>query len=389
MSVENIATIQVQVTGEVTRPGAYAVNGMATVLNALYQAGGPTKSGTFRQIKLVRANQPDRAVDLYQVLMEGSKKQDYPLEDGDMLFVPPVGSTITVTGEVVRPGRYEPIFPLTLAGAIKMAGGTKASGYLQDVQVERIQNNQYRVLISQPVTNGASKPVFALQPGDAVTVVSVPPDRTNQVSISGPVRAPGIYGYKEGMKVADLLDLAQGISQDKEVYPARADVLRIDPLTGPQILSFNLDKALKGDPASNFALCKLDRVFIYQPDQVAFRPKLVTIAGAVARPGTYKRAEGMRVSDAVAAAGGTLPQAYLIRADLLRRKNNETTELVRIDLRSAMTGDPDANVSLQDRDELTIYTSKDVKWQQRTVRIEGAVQRPGLYTRSDNMHVRT
>jgi len=387
VAVEKISTIRVQVAGEVAKPGTYVMPGMATVFSALYQAGGPTKAGTFRNIKLVREGRPDRRIDLYNFLIKGSKQDDVPLEDGDLIFVPPVGGTIVVEGEVVRPGRYEPDFPITLGEALKMAGDVKPGGYLQTVQVERIENGEYKVLLSAPLKDHNGKAMFALMPGDLISVKAVRPDRTNQVVISGPVGAPGMYGLKDGMRVADLVKLAQGLDPKKEVYMARADILRTDPLKGTEILTFDLARALQGDPEHNLPLAKLDRLFIYEPDQIIFRPKVVTVLGAVSKPGVYKRTDGMRISDLVAAAGGVLPDAYLDRADMIRRAEDHSLSLERINLRAALSGDPTANIKLQDRDEVTVFTIDEAVWRDQTVRIEGAIQRPGVYARSKNMRI--
>lgn len=387
VAVDKLSTIRIQVSGEVAKPGTYVMTGMATVFSALYQAGGPTKSGTFRKLSLVREGRPPRRVDLYEFLLKGSKEDDVPLEDGDLVFVPPVGGTIVVDGEVVRPGRYEPDFPITLADALKMAGGAKPGGYLQSVQVERVENGQYKVLLSAPLKDGDGKAGCVLEPGDQVTVSAVRTDRTNQVEVSGPVGAPGIYGFKDGMRVADLVSLAQGLDSKTEVYTGRADVLRTNPLGSPEILTLDLQRALSGDPDHNLELRKLDRLFVYEPEQVVFRPRLVTVLGAVAKPGIYRRTDGMCVSDVIAAAGGVLPDAYLVRADMIRRSSDDSTELARIDLQSALSRDVSANLELRDRDEITVYTLDEAAWRDRTVRIEGTVQRPGVYARSENMRI--
>lgn len=384
VTVQAMSAVQVQVTGDAVRPGTYVLNGLATVTNALYQAGGPQKTGSMRHISLLRSGHPAKNIDLYDFVLKGNKDKDVILKDGDSIFVYPVGPTIVISGEVVRPGRYEPDFPMTLGQAIKMAGGTKPGGYLKSVQVERVENGEYRVLLSENIDGKTS---FALQPGDQVIVSTVRQDPTNQVEINGLVGAPGMYGYKDGMRVSELIKMSQGLAKDKEIYGPRADILRIEPLKGTQIISFNLDKALNGDVSNNIELHKLDRVFVYSPDQVAFQPRLVTLEGCVARPGTYKRTGGMRVSDAIAAGGGVLPQAYLQRANLIRIKPDNTTSLIRVDLQEALSGVPEANVELQDRDKLTVYTHDEVQWQNHNVRIEGAVQKPGTYTRSENMRV--
>lgn len=387
VALDKLSTIRVQVSGEVAKPGTYAMTGMATVFGALCQAGGPTKSGTFRRLSLVREGRPPRQIDLYRFLLNGSKQDDTPLEDGDLVFVPPVGGTIVVEGEVTRPGRYEPDFPLTLADALKMAGGAKTGGYLQTLQVERVENGEYKLLLSAPLGGVDGKDGFVIKPGDQVTVLAVRPDRTNQVVVQGPVGAPGMYGLREGMRVSDLIKLAQGLDAKTEVYTGRADILRVDPLKGSEILTFDLARALAGDPEADIVLKKLDTLFVYRPEQVEFRPRVVTIVGEVLKPGVYMRTDGMRVSDLVAAAGGVLPDAYLDRADMVRHSEPDTTELARVQLRSALSGDANANLKLQDRDELTVYSLSQAGWRDRTVRIEGAVQRPGVYARSGSMRV--
>jgi len=45
------------------------------------------------------------------------------------------------------------------------------------------------------------------------------------VSVSGPLRAPGMFGFAEGMRVRDLVKLAQGLDPNKEAYGGRADIL--------------------------------------------------------------------------------------------------------------------------------------------------------------------
>eukprot|EP01031_Cornospumella_fuschlensis_P048538 gene48538-59441_t len=46
--------IRVYVTGFTQKPGAYSVSSLSTVVNALMQAGGPSASGSFRNIELRR-----------------------------------------------------------------------------------------------------------------------------------------------------------------------------------------------------------------------------------------------------------------------------------------------------------------------------------------------
>lgn len=387
VSIDKMSSIVVQVAGAVVRPGSYKFTGMASVFDALYKAGGPTAAGSFRQVTLARDGAAKRVVDLYGFLVNGDKSQDVPLRDGDLLFVPPVGKTIVVYGEVVRPGRYEPTFPLSLAAAVKLAGGAKPSGFLQTVSIERVVDGEYKTLVNAKLNDLGGKSSVAVEPGDQVTVMSIKAERTNMVSISGPVNAPGPYAFSEGLRVSDLVKAAQGLSKDVEIHFRRADILRIEEGKSPSILSFDLQKALAGDAVQDVKLQKLDRVFLYVPEQVEFRTNYFTITGAVSKPGAYRRANAARASDAVAAAGGILPNAYLARADMIRHGDNNTREIIRLNLDAALQGSQKDDPLLSDRDEITVYTYDQIRSNFTTVRVVGSVQRPGLYDRADNMRV--
>lgn len=387
LAVDKITPVSIRVAGAVVRPGTYLLPGSSTVFDALYKVGGPTAEGTMRKIALTRSGQPKLTIDLYDFLIEGSKAQDIPLRDGDVIFVPSVGQTIMIDGEVLRAGRYEPSFPLTLGGAISLAGGAKPSGYLQNVSIERVENSEYKIQLEAPVAVLASHADFTIRPGDEITVSSIRSEKTNRVSIEGPVNAPGTYGLKDKMRVSDLVKAAQGLSKNDEIHWKRADILRVDPVQGATLMTFDLAKAMKGDADSDVELRKLDRVFIYVPDQVNYRTNYCKIAGSVAKPGSYRRTDGMKFSDIIAAAGGVMPNAYVARADIVRWGQENHRELVRVDIASALAGRELDDIVLTDRDEISIYTQDQVKAGFPMVRISGAVQRPGMYDRTESMRV--
>ena len=63
VTLGNVRSIKVTLTGEVTYPGTYTVSSLATVFNALYVAGGPSKNGSFRTIRVIRGNKVVRTLD--------------------------------------------------------------------------------------------------------------------------------------------------------------------------------------------------------------------------------------------------------------------------------------------------------------------------------------
>ncbi|MGD9497253.1 MAG: SLBB domain-containing protein, partial [Armatimonadota bacterium] len=123
LSVSAQRTIEVWVSGDVTRPGRYPLTGMATILDALYAAGGPSPVGSYRRVVLTRVGAPTVEFDLYDYLLAGSRERDVLLNPGDTIFVPAVGAEVGLDGEVRRPARYELAEEATIGDVVAMAGG--------------------------------------------------------------------------------------------------------------------------------------------------------------------------------------------------------------------------------------------------------------------------
>jgi protein involved in polysaccharide export with SLBB domain len=83
----SLRTIQILIAGEANKPGNYGVSSLSTVLNALYECGGPSDLGSFRQIELIRGNKVIDTIDLYPYLTKGILKKDYRLEERDVIRI--------------------------------------------------------------------------------------------------------------------------------------------------------------------------------------------------------------------------------------------------------------------------------------------------------------
>jgi len=77
---------RISVVGLVDKPGMVALKSNFTLLNALYQAGGPTKRADLSRVQLVHDGTPR----YYNVagLTHGNAAQNPVLADGDLVFVP-------------------------------------------------------------------------------------------------------------------------------------------------------------------------------------------------------------------------------------------------------------------------------------------------------------
>ena len=104
VTMGQLRTIRVFVLGDVNSPGSYVVSGMATISGALYRSGGISEIGTLRRIQLKRKGQVVSIFDAYDLLVRGDTSGDRRLQPGDVIFVPPIGKTVSVAGAVNRPG---------------------------------------------------------------------------------------------------------------------------------------------------------------------------------------------------------------------------------------------------------------------------------------------
>jgi protein involved in polysaccharide export with SLBB domain len=393
VSMNKLRTIQVYVVGEASVPGAYTVSSLSTVINALIFAGGPTKNGSLRKIRVVRAGREPVQIDLYDFLLGGDKAKDVRLADGDTIFVPLLGPVVGVAGDVKRPAIYEMAKPMALREILDLAGGITFAGWLQRVQVERIESHQKRIVVDFDLSDGADraqqqKPLETMvRDGDVVKVFPVAGTEQNAIYLEGHVVRPGKYEFRPGMKLSDLLNYDVFLPQVNLEY---AEIVRlVPPDFHPVTIPFNLGKLLEGDPSANLELNRFDRIHLFRWDEKGKRS--ASVEGLVYQPAEYRLIDGMRVKDLIEAAGGLQKDAYLDRAEVTRRQTEPNgvyhTERVNIDLRRALAGDPQYNVTLQDHDRLSVFPMLGLEYDEQYVTVSGLVHSPKQYRLFEGMRL--
>ena len=129
-SVGQMRRVSVTVAGEVNAPGVKLLTGLSTPLDALVLALGVKKSGSLRNIKIIRGGK-SLHYDLYHVLLADGHQADIRLADGDRIVVPPVGNVVAVSGWVRRPAIYE-LAPgqrrISVRHLLQLSGGLQVRG---------------------------------------------------------------------------------------------------------------------------------------------------------------------------------------------------------------------------------------------------------------------
>ena len=390
VSTGTLRTIKVYVLGEVNKPGGYTLPSLSTSFTALYYSGGPTLNGSLRNIKILRNGKTISVVDLYAYLTRGDKSKDVQLEDEDIIFIPPVGERAAVAGEVFRPAIYELKEDDRLKDLLQYAGGLNFKAYYQRVHIERIipfnqrkdfTNNVMDIDLNFSSVEDLRNSSYNLTGGDVVNISPVNNKLENRVVIHGKVRRPGIYELTSDlMTVRDLIFKADSLTPD--AFREKGILIRTHPNEKQEVINFNINKALAGEPSDNLILRNRDDVEVYSIERF-FPSRMVDIAGAIKYPGSYKRYQNMTLTDLIILAGGLSDSATTKDIEITRMDTTNPTVYASKFIISLPENYWDNHVKerfyLKDYDRVLIKRDPTKTFNQ-VVSISGEVQFPGSYT---------
>lgn len=218
--------LRVFVTGFAERPGAYTVGGLAGVSAVLFRAGGPSASGSYRNIELRRAGQVVARIDLYDLVVRGRRDAERIVQAADVIHVGPVGPQVAMFGSVNRPAVIELKAGETLTDVLQMAGGFSSVADRSRMAVERVDERSGGRIRQLAWPEAQAQ---ALDAGDVVRVFSavasaLPQHRQNKrVQVEGEVQRPGEYVLPPGSSVRDLVRIAGGTTPNAFVYGTEFD----------------------------------------------------------------------------------------------------------------------------------------------------------------------
>lgn len=399
VTMGDLRSIRVFVLGEAERPGSFTVSGLATMTNALFASGGVKPIGSLRNIQLKRNGNLVRTLDLYDLLLHGDTSSDARLQPGDVIFIPPVGSTVGVTGAVRRPAIYELRAEGTAADLVHLGGGLLPDADPRLARIERIDERRERVVIDVDLSSPAGRST-RLRAGDVLTIPGARPTYANAVRLTGHVHRPGSNEYRNGLRLTDLIPSVDDLKPNADLHYVL--IRRESPGTRRLVaFSADLEQAWR-EPGSDAdpLLAARDQVFVFDLesgrrqhldpllDELRLQagsdePSLIVrVAGRVRAPGDYPLEPGMTISDLVRAGGGLTEQAFGDEAELARYETFEghtrRTQVVEVDLTLALRGDAAQDMALRPFDTLVIKEISE--WsQQEFVRLEGEVRFPGEY----------
>jgi len=272
VSLGSIKQISVFVTGEVRAPGVRYLSALASPLDALLISGGIAKTGSLRNVTLIRGNQT-QIIDLYGLLTQVNPGNLLPLRNGDRIYVPPLQNTVAIAGLVRRPAIYEMKSGETLStnDLISLAGGVEIPG-------------AYRLSKMELETDGATRLVSlpqggTIRNGEVLFVDSNVDFALDRVRLSGAVRLPGAYPRASIPSVKRLINGVEDLTPQS--YTPFAIIARRDPkLNARFLLPFSLTRVVAGTEDVN--LQNDDFVYVFTRSEM--RALAEAAAAATAPP---------------------------------------------------------------------------------------------------------
>ena len=373
LSINRARSITVNVVGDVSVPGAYALPALAQVSSALFMAGGVEETASVRDIRLYRDGAYVGRFDLYAFIFRGAYSDDLKLQDGDIISVPSYRSVVTVDGEVKRPMKYEILDGESVSDLLLYAGGFGDDAATELVYLERRGKDKGTAF---DIREGEMDR-FTVQHGDLIYVNSHTAEYANRVCIRGSVRQPGMYPISDRIPdVKALIEAAGGLTQD--AFKERATLFRKDDSMRPTSLNINLEDVLAG--RTTVLLSGEDSLHVYSAPELT-DSTVIRIYGEIREEGELSFRPGMSIYDAILEAGGFTEGADRSNIEVARKGRGEKGFVKQIDL----VGNPESGAEPLEPEDAIFIRRLLYYREPQTIVITGEVNYPGTYVIDKNV----
>ena len=374
VTLGQLRAITVYVVGQARRPGSYTLSGMSTLSSGLFASGGPNANGSVRRVQLKRAGKLITEFDLYGFLSQGQAAGDVRLIDGDVILIPPAAGYVALQGAVNSQAVYE----IKTAGEkldqlLAVAGGLPITTDPRKVSLERITPNLPQPRSIQTISlqaQGEQGMQAALQNGDLLTFYPIAPDMANAVTLRGAVAQASRMPWKQGMRVSDVIPNKESLISPSSIRKLNESLFDANKRERTQREREQVPSDLKKD-ADNLLAAQSElresRLWTQQSKNESSRQ--------------------LTLSDLV---GQSMEEVNLDYATVERfNRKDLSSELIAFNLGKVLANPQDPeNIQLQPGDVLTVFSADDVRIPQAKrrviVRLEGEVQRPGIYQVAPN-----
>lgn len=339
---------RLEIKGAVYRPGVYQFSGQLNTVKLLVEKAEGIMGDAFLGRAVLHREREDLTKEVIQVdlknILNGTKP-DIALQRNDVLYIPSIHDlqdigTISVFGEVARPGDFPFAENTTLEDIIIQAGGLKESASSVRVDVSRRIKDSKGTQVSNEIGQMFTFALkdgfvidgeqgFKLQPYDQVFVRKSPAYQEQiNVSINGEILYGGTYALtQKSERLSNLIEKAGGLTPYAYAKGARLirkineeerfrmqnvldmakqsaegsdsiDISKLD-LGNVYYVGIDLEKALKNPNSDDDIILREGDVLV-----VPEYNNTVRISGAVMYPNTVSYSSNKSLSYYIEQAGG-------------------------------------------------------------------------------------
>ncbi|HEY9054652.1 MAG TPA: SLBB domain-containing protein, partial [Rectinemataceae bacterium] len=382
----------VALSGEIRRPGIYELKGETGLEAAFALGGGILPSARASGITRLRFGDSGRRIALGS--MADPAFLAGKVENGDFYYLGASSALLVgqaeLKGPVKYPGKYDLKAHKTL-GALLAAAQVLPEANLYYGRVYRMDGaGRDRSFAFSPMDVLAAGDI-ELAEFDRVVLyrydeaaVDADFDRFGDtVVLSGPVKYPGFYLFKEGMTLSSLMEKNALLLDASPYY---AEIVSRDRAGKETYSVFSPEEVLSG--ARSVALSRLDRVRFYKRGEAAAGhdfnryPAVVQLSGKAARPELYALKSGMKLSD-ILVKDQILLDTNLNYAEMTRLKPDGKDETFAFRPADVLSGAWDLALGPKDKIDLKAVgyspAKPDFDRFSNAVRVVGPLRFPGLY----------
>ncbi len=284
---------------------------------------------------------------------------------------------VFVLGEAKQPGSYTISALGTITSALYAAGGVRPEGSLRQVALMRAGALVRRLDLYDLLIRGDTSGDANLRQDD---VILIPPVQRT-VGVVGEVLRPAIYEIKGESTVAEVLQLAGGLTANAD---RSAIVLtRIDEQQHRMVLPVDLSAETRSQALRNGDVLTVARL----------RPTLdsgILVQGYIYSPGSFAWRPGIHLTDVVRSVDELRPDAD-IHYLLIRRETppDDRVSVLSADLAAALAAPGSAaDVELMPRDRITVFDlqsgrDREIRPVLDELRLQGSAENPSQIVNVD------
>jgi protein involved in polysaccharide export with SLBB domain len=386
-------SINVNVVGNVNKPGPVTVSAFSNAFNVIAVAGGVTDFGNLRNIQIKRGGKLIDSLDVYKYLTTGDFGNFMYLQNNDFVIVTFVEKKVQASGQFKRPMFYQLKKDEGIKALLTYAGGLSSDALGSIMRVLRTENEkQVQRDVNAYAVTKISGEDFMLNDGDIVRVEMIKTGIANKVELQGEVTYPGIYELRKGDRLFDVINRAGGVTRN--TYLPRAYIFRgagDSTNLKSDRLEINLAEFESNfvTSASNVELSPNDVIQLFAQSEFGDQ-QYVEIFGEVRKEGKVKKYGGMSLQDLLYLSGGLKPSAEYGRLEISSIVNMDSAQVGLKPTRTVIKSyaiqtnlqiDNEASkVMLKPYDQVFVRKNPTFELQQN-VELRGLVVYPGLYSR--------